>query len=304
MNVEVNGTRLEYVERGRGEPVVFVHGGISDWRTWRAQLGPFSAAGYRAITYSRRFFWPNTPIRPDQRSNSDLHAADLVAFLEATKAAPAHLVGNSWGGLVVLQAALQRPDLVRTMVLEEPALLRLFVTKFPPSGLDILKLLMTRPRLGLAFIKFGATAAGPAEKLFRQGRPEQALLKFVGGVVGLEAYRALPEERKQQMRDNVTELEANLTRDAFDPLDRDAVKRLDIPTLLVGGERSPKLMAGMLDLLQSLLPRADRVRLAGVSHVMHEEDPAATNEAILAFLSKHRLPSRSPRIVAAMAASR
>lgn len=304
MNVDVNGARLEYVERGKGEPVVFVHGGISDWRTWRAQLQPVAEAGYRAIAYSRRFFWPNTPIRSEERSNSDLHAADLIGFLEATHATPAHLVGNSWGGLVALQAALQRPDLVRTMALEEPAILRLFLTNVPPSGLDVLKLLVTRPRLGVAFVKFGATAAGPAEKLFRQGRPEEALLKFVGGVVGLEAYHALPDERKQQMRDNVAELEANLTRDAFDPLDRDAVKRLNVPTLLLGGERSPKLMRRMLDLLEGLLPRAERVRLAGVSHVMHEEDPAATNAAVLAFLGRHRLPGRSPRTLAAEVAFR
>jgi len=32
--VEVNGTRLQYVEQGSGEPIVFVHGAPHDLRAW------------------------------------------------------------------------------------------------------------------------------------------------------------------------------------------------------------------------------------------------------------------------------
>lgn len=36
--VEVNGATLAYIEEGTGDPVVFVHGAISDLRTWQYQL--------------------------------------------------------------------------------------------------------------------------------------------------------------------------------------------------------------------------------------------------------------------------
>ena len=52
--VDVNGTSLECVETGTGEPVVLVHGGISDHCIWEAQreaLGHHS----RAIAYSRNY---------------------------------------------------------------------------------------------------------------------------------------------------------------------------------------------------------------------------------------------------------
>ena len=49
----VNGTTLAYLERGEGDPVVFVHGTISDLRTWQQQL-PAIGASYRAVAYSRR----------------------------------------------------------------------------------------------------------------------------------------------------------------------------------------------------------------------------------------------------------
>ncbi len=61
---KVNGTTLAYHEEGEGEPVIFVHGGVSDLRTWEQQL-PAVGRSYRAITYSRRFARPNEDIDPE-----------------------------------------------------------------------------------------------------------------------------------------------------------------------------------------------------------------------------------------------
>jgi pimeloyl-ACP methyl ester carboxylesterase len=45
---EVNGAKLAYHEHGTGQPVIFVHGAISDLTTWQPQL-PAVGARYRAI---------------------------------------------------------------------------------------------------------------------------------------------------------------------------------------------------------------------------------------------------------------
>lgn len=66
--VSVNGAILAYVEKGRGEPVIFVHGGYSDLRTWLTQIPAF-AQEYRAITYSRRYARPNEDIPKAGRSD-------------------------------------------------------------------------------------------------------------------------------------------------------------------------------------------------------------------------------------------
>jgi pimeloyl-ACP methyl ester carboxylesterase len=50
---ELRGVGLAYLERGSGQPVVFVHGSISDLTIWESQLGPIGES-YRAIAYSRR----------------------------------------------------------------------------------------------------------------------------------------------------------------------------------------------------------------------------------------------------------
>ncbi len=86
---KVNGTTLAYREVGEGEPVVFVHGAISDLRTWEQQLGAVGSS-YRAITYSRRFCRPNEHSDPGGSDLSLLAVEDLAAFLREIGAAPAH----------------------------------------------------------------------------------------------------------------------------------------------------------------------------------------------------------------------
>src|SRR4051812_21988235 len=54
-----DGVELHYVERGKGVPVVFIHGTGSDYSVWGDYLGSFADI-YRAIAYSRRHNYPNT----------------------------------------------------------------------------------------------------------------------------------------------------------------------------------------------------------------------------------------------------
>ena len=63
---KVDGATLAYREQGEGEPVLFIHGGVSDLRIWANQL-PVVGRSYRAISYSRRYSRPNEDIDPDAR---------------------------------------------------------------------------------------------------------------------------------------------------------------------------------------------------------------------------------------------
>ena len=159
----VNGTTLAYREEGAGEPVVFVHGGLSDLRVWSNQL-PSVGRSYRAITYSRRFARPNEDIEPGVDDPWQQHVEDLAAFLREIDAAPAHLVGTSQGAFIALLLAVQSPDLVRRLVLEEPPVLPLFAKNTPPRLAEMLRLFATRPRTGLALIRFVSGTISPVKK--------------------------------------------------------------------------------------------------------------------------------------------
>lgn len=283
MEIEVRGTKLFYTEHGAGEPVVFVHGSISDYRTWAFQLDAVGER-YRAITYSRRYHWPNALVAPDGTSDMDTAVEDLAALLRALGAAPAHLVGNSFGALTSLVLARRHPQLVRSLVLEEPPAIPLVIGQ-PPRPSRILASLARRPRLTLEVLAFGANVIRPATALYARGEDEAAMLRFVYGVLGKEAYEALPEARREQMRANISSHAAEFrAQGGFSALTADDVRRVTVPTLLLTGERSPTFLVRLSGLLETLLPNCSARTIPGASHAMHEENARATNEAILSFL--------------------
>lgn len=284
--VLINGVELAYVERGEGPPVVFVHGGYSDLRTWMPQLDAFSRE-HRVVVYSRRYARPNEDIPAGQDDQIGPHVEDLLSLLERLDLAPAHLIGNSWGAFICLVAALRNPSAVRSLVLGEAPVLPLFVSNTPKVS-ELLRLFVRSPRDAVRIMGFGARVVGPAEKAYRRGDLEGGTRIFVSGVLGPRAFEALPEERKQQMRENHTADAAQLLGAGFPPLDDGDIRRLRTPVLLVTGERSPAILRRTLtDKLKSLLPTAERVEIPGASHLMHEEDPVQYNEAVLAFLRRH-----------------
>src|SRR5262245_62395814 len=111
---------LNYVERGKGVAVLFIHGSLGDYSSWDAQLGPF-AETYRAIAYSRRYNYPNTnKLRP--RHSAVVEAEDLAAFIKKLDLGKVHVVGHSYGAYTALFLAVSHPDLVRTLTLAETPL--------------------------------------------------------------------------------------------------------------------------------------------------------------------------------------
>ena len=280
----VDGAALAYREQGQGEPVVFVHGSSSDLRTWEQQL-PAIGAAYRAIAYSRRYARPNQDIEPGADDQMLPHVDDLVALLRVMGAAPAHLVGHSWGAFICLLAAIRHPELVCSLVLAEPPALTL-LTSVPPRPAELLRLLVRRPRTALTILSFGAKTHAPARKAFRRGDDDAALRKMSHGMLGTDSYKRLPQERKQQAHENLNTLRAQVLGAGFPPLSKDDVRSVATPTLLMTGERSPAYPLRLTDHLQQLLPNTERVEIAAASHLMHEENAATVNEAILGFLAR------------------
>jgi pimeloyl-ACP methyl ester carboxylesterase len=284
--VAVDGVRLAFKEQGEGEPVVFIHGSASDLRTWEQQV-PAIGGSYRAIAYSRRYARPNADIEPGVDDQMLRHVDDLVAFLRVMGAVPAHLVGHSWGAFIGLLAAIREPQVVRSLVLLEPPVLPLFMST-PPRPRELLRLLVRRPRTGLSILGFTATTWLPTQRAFRRGDDQAAIQTFANGVHGEEAYERLPEARKEQARENVRALRAQVLGAGFPPLSEDDVRGVRIPTMLMRGERSPGYLLRLNDRLEQLLPNTERVEIAAASHAMHEEAAGAVNEAILGFLERYQ----------------
>lgn len=282
-SVGVNGTALAVIDRGAGDPLVFVHGSGSDLRTWRHQLDAF-AERYRTILYSRRYHVPNAPIPAEVADPIQAHVDDLVSLVRRLDAAPAHVVGHSWGGLVALLAVRQEPALFRSMTLIEPPTVSMHVS-VPPTPLQIIRLLASRPRLALAIIRFGAGVIGPSERAFRKGDDTRAVETFGRGVLGDRYFEALSPERYAQAWENRGPDRALALHRGFPDLGGMSFAAVRLPTLLIAGADSPRLFTLLLEALRERLPDARLQVIENASHIVQEDAPEGLNAAIENFLS-------------------
>jgi len=103
-----------YTVEGSGDPVVLLHGGLSDRTAWMLQM-PVLAEKYRTYAVDRRGHG-TFPDNDDPFHYAEM-ADETISFLEDVVGGPAHLVGWSDGGIVALLVSMRRPDLVRRQVL-------------------------------------------------------------------------------------------------------------------------------------------------------------------------------------------
>lgn len=284
--LDMNGARLACAEAGKGDAVVLVHGSVSDLRTWDNQLDVL-AGHFRTIAYSRRYHRPNDPIAPEAADPIQAHVDDLAGLIERLDAAPAHVVGHSWGGLIVLMLALQNPQLCRSLVLIEPPAVSLYV-RVPPGLPEMIGLLVKNPRLALAIARLGGGALAQSEKAFRRGDDRAAIEYFGRGVLGNHAYETLSDTRYRQIWDNRAPDRALALHHGFPDLTAADLSKIAMPVLLLTGTESPKLFRLIARDLCRRLPNARKTAIAGASHIVHEDAPDAVNTAIREFIQAQR----------------
>ena len=277
----VGNTQLAYVERGAGEPVVFVHGGLSDLTYLEPMAGAF-AGRFRAIAYSRRYAWPNHRLPDGAADPIEVQVQDLAGLVAGLRAAPAHLVGHSWGASVCLLLAAQHPELTRTLTLIEPEVFALFVGS-PPSPLRILRLAVKRPRTAMIVIK-AANDAMAIRKAYKSGADERAVRIALNWANGFDFYAEMDPAIRSHLMENVAFSRAGALADPIN-IGVEDVMRIRCPTLLVVGELSPKLFRVSIDELSRIIGTAQVYVVPHASHGMISQNPQALNEAIYRFLA-------------------
>ena len=172
------GARLAYEVTGEGPAVVLVHGFGLDMRMWDAQVRHL-AGSFRVVRYDCRGFGASGPFDP---AAAYTHAGDLIALLDHLRLGQAVLAGLSFGGRVVMQAALAAPDRVRGLVLLDAVL------DGVPWDPDSAEALDEAARQAQACGMLAGRAAWLAHPLFAAAReqPEVAgqLAAMVGGYPG------------------------------------------------------------------------------------------------------------------------
>lgn len=116
-HVDVNGTRLAYVDQGprEAEVVLLSHSLFFDHTMFDPLVTLLNDAGYRTVAYDHRGQGDSAPGAHRDELSMDHLAEDAAALITALGIGPVHAVGNSMGGFVTLRLAARHPELVRTV---------------------------------------------------------------------------------------------------------------------------------------------------------------------------------------------
>jgi pimeloyl-ACP methyl ester carboxylesterase len=193
--VPVGGVDLAFDVCGEGPATVLVHGMAATAGTW----GDLCEVGGLAIAYDRRGYADSTAPEPYTRTTVNEQAEDLAGVIAALDAAPALLVGEDFGALVVLDVLLRHRALARAAVLVDPPL-----HQFSHEATEAL----SAERLAL-------------EQALRDGGPEEAVARWLG--------EGADPARVEVARRSARAFFADYGGVATLPLTRGALRGLDLP---------------------------------------------------------------------------
>ena len=268
--MDVNGARLAYIERGRGVPVVFVHGSMNDYRAWGPQLEAVSRQ-YRAVSYSQRYFG-SAPWQTDwPKFGVNVHAADLAGFIRALGTGPVHVVGWSYGASVALAAVQQYPELVKSAFLYEPA-----HPTFVTDEADLKAL--TDDRANFA----------PAVQAVRVG-DNMAAARALFDVVdnSKDAFSAMPPHFQAMVVENARTMPLLLTaQEAPPPISCAQLRGVQPVVAIARGERTRPFYRLIADTAAKCMPNSGHIVIPGATHLWPATNPSAFSETVLAFLAK------------------
>lgn len=119
----VNGIRIWYASFGKGEPVLFVHGGLANSSYWGEQVRALSTH-YQVIVMDSRGHGRST--RDAKPFGYDLMASDVIGLLDFLKIKKVALVGWSDGAIIGLDIAMHHPERLSKLFA--------FAANYDPSG--------------------------------------------------------------------------------------------------------------------------------------------------------------------------
>ena len=276
--MEIVGRQLHYVDQGieGNQPtIIFIHGGLDDYRCWQFQIDSFSEK-YRAISYSRRFAYPNKGIGNVAQDNTiEDNAKDLAELIRKLDLAPAHLVGASYGAYAALYCVSKNPELAKTMILNEPPIMQFLARSPIKEDAELLQRFRTR-------------VLSPTQNASRVGDFRKAAQVAIDGIMEIKNYfDKLPEEGKQFLIDNAKSLESELESTISTSYTMEDVKQITtIPTLLVKGELSPRYFLRIVDILSDNMPNSEQIVIPNVSHDDFKSGTFFTSK-VMDFFARH-----------------
>jgi pimeloyl-ACP methyl ester carboxylesterase len=256
--VQVDGLRIAYERKGAGPPLVLLHGGPTDHREWRHQIeglsDEFTVVAWDAPGCGHSSDPPETFRAPE-------YAECLATFIHALDLGRPHVAGLSFGSVLALELYRRYPLVPRTLVLASAY--AGWAGSLPPDAVE--------PRV---------------QDWLRKAElpPDQFALEWLPGLISESARPELVDEVALMLSDFHPVGQRVMPR-AFGAVDlSDVLPRIEVPTLLLYGDRDVRSPVSVGEDLQKKIPGSRLAVIAGAAHLCDIEAGEQFNAQVRAFL--------------------
>ncbi|HVP47813.1 MAG TPA: alpha/beta hydrolase [Bryobacteraceae bacterium] len=278
---EVNGVRLHYVEQGKGQLILFLHGFPEFWYSWKDLLTDFGR-DHHAVALDMRGYNLSAKPEPVDAYRVPIIVEDVRALAEKLRVKKFILVGHDWGGVIAWAFAAQHPEMLDKLVIINA-----------PHPTVFARELANNPAQQKASAYFNLFTSPQAEQVLSANNYAGMMQAFgsalneedrkmylaawnqPGGLTGgLNFYRA-------------AQLHSPAGAPAGEAAQPPAIQPLApiiTPTLVIWGEKDTALLTGNLEGLDQFVKPLKIERIPDGSHWVVHEKPAVVIERIRTFL--------------------
>ncbi|ALD21642.1 alpha/beta fold hydrolase [Hymenobacter sp. DG25A] len=278
-DVRTNGITLHVVQCGpaTGQLVILLHGFPEFWYGWRHQIQALAAAGYRVLAPDQRGYNRSDKPRGAAAYRLEILGADVLGLLEAAGRETAIVIGHDWGAAVAWWLAANAPErILRVAILNVPH----------PAVLGHALRRMPRQLVKSWYIFFFQLPWLP-EKLFRRhqyrfGRRALRGTSRPGTFTTEDLHRYVAAWSRPGALTGMI----NWYRAAFRKPGRiGRVGRIRIPVHILWGRRDAFLEPVLAERSLEWWGNGQLTYFEQATHWLHQEEPAAVNKLLLAFLA-------------------
>lgn len=259
-HVEINGLDIAFRRKGEGPPIVLLHGFVGDGREWGPVMDElsdrFAVVAWDAPGSGRSSDPPASFRMPD-------FADCLAGFIGAIGLGRPHVIGLSFGGTLALELYRRHPELPRTLIL-------------------------------------AGAYAGWAGSLGAEGRDQRlartlefAALpprQFVEAMLPSMMSASAAEDRQAELAAIMAELHPSgfltMAHAVAEADLRDVLPRIEVPTLVLHGERDARASLAVAEDLHAAIPGSKMVVMPGLGHMSSFEAPEQFSAQVRSFLQE------------------
>ena len=282
--IDIGGSSLHFIEEGKGNPILFLHGNPTSCYLWR-NIVPLVSSGSHCMALDLIGFGKSD--KPDIDYNFQDHYKYIEAFIDALELKNIVIVGHDWGGILGFWYALNHQENVRGIAFMETFPFTFTIDVFPPEFAKLIQAFRT-PEQGYQLIQ--------VQNIFvEQILPLNVFNKKNVTEELMENYRhpfPTVESRKPIRRfPEMLPLDPNVEKEAYGVI-RTIEESLDsfkFPMMLIKGNPGAIISEKRVEWLRARIPDLLVNDIGSCYHYLQEDNPEGIGNSLKHWIETLRI---------------